>query len=310
MNPIQSILNQIKGYWPIFMLNGMKISLILLMVVGIYLLLITAVPVSHGKSMQELRKYKKGRSAKNQYGNRIIQIFAEKIIPFIKLPSKKKDQLEHNLKKIGKEMTAEQFYSKICVITGIFLILSVFFYILGFLPGVIAFFIGAFAYASQSGREVTKSVEKINAQIRLELPRLFSTFRANAEWSKDIDDFFMKYEKVAGEAFKHDLKRLIVDLRQMNKVKALQLFDERINIKELSPFISGVINVAQGRDAQKYFERMEQEMNTVLEESINRELNSRPGKVFLAVGAIGICIIVMVFYVLLYSSQQMGNFMM
>ncbi len=86
--------------------------------------------------------------------------------------------------------------------------------------------------------------------------------------------------KIAGDDFKYDLDILITDLKTGNTEDALQRFDERVNIPQLSTFISGVIGTSKGIDQETFFlSLMEQEMKILARENIKREIAKRPGKI-------------------------------
>ena len=86
----------------------------------------------------------------------------------------------------------------------------------------------------QAAREKLK---KINGKILDELPRFVRTYNNSLKSSKDILKFMERYRKIAGDDFKYDLDILITDLKTGNTEEALQRFDERVNIPQLSTFI-------------------------------------------------------------------------
>ena len=117
---------------------------------------------------------------------------------------------------------------------------------------------------------VSEKLKKINGRIHDELPRFVRTYNNSLKSSKDILKFMERYQKIAGEDFKYDLDILITDLKTGNTEEALQRFDERVNIPQLSTFISGVIGTSKGVDQETFFYLMEQDMKILARESCYR----------------------------------------
>lgn len=196
----------------------------------------------------------------------------------------------------GINLSPAEYYAKAYVTAGLVILLSFIFIPLGLtvitmcvmLLGIMMFF-----KERQAAREKLK---KISGKILDELPRFVRTYNNSLKSSKDILKFMERYRKIAGDDFKYDLDILITDLKTGNTEEALQRFDERVNIPQLSTFISGVIGTSKGIDQETFFYLMEQDMKILARENIKREIAKRPGKIKKATIAVGVMMFLLYLY--------------
>ena len=218
------------------------------------------------------------------------------ISKFIRPENYQKRKLEKDLARAGINLSPAEYYAKAYVTAGLVILSSFIFIPLGLtvitmcvmLLGIMLFF-----KERQAAREKLK---KINGKILDELPRFVRTYNNSLKSSKDILKFMERYRKIAGDDFKYDLDILITDLKTGNTEDALQRFDERVNIPQLSTFISGVIGTSKGIDQETFFYLMEQDMKILARENIKREIAKRPGKIKKATIAVGVMMFLLYLY--------------
>ena len=218
------------------------------------------------------------------------------ISKFIRPENYQKRKLEKDLARAGINLSPAEYYAKAYVTAGLVILSSFIFILLGLtvitmcvmLLGIMLFF-----KERQAAREKLK---KINGKILDELPRFVRTYNNSLKSSKDILKFMERYRKIAGDDFKYDLDILITDLKTGNTEDALQRFDERVNIPQLSTFISGVIGTSKGIDQETFFYLMEQDMKILTRENIKREIAKRPGKIKKATIAVGVMMFLLYLY--------------
>lgn len=246
------------------------------------------VPSSKSKKILEKIKRQKDLTKKN-FTDALAEPLAKIITPFIKIDNYKRNKLGRDLKRAGIPGTPEEYTAK-ALAQGIMVSsLSIVFFFLGIPIATLGtFFLGITIYFKEK-QKVNDKLKKVNMQILNELPRFISTYNHSLEGTKDIIRIFEKYFKVAGQAFKYDLDRLITELKSGNAEDALRRFDERINISQLSTFVSGVIGTSKGIDQKTFFFMMEQNMKVLFRENMKREMAKRPGKIKKATIAVGIC---------------------
>ena len=237
---------------------------------------------------------------KQGFGERFYNLIT---FPLIKLLSKlmriepyESRKLEKDLQRAGITLSPAEYKAKAFVTAGLVIIFSFVFIPLGLtvitmlvmLLGIMLFF--------KERQAVKEKLKKINGRILDELPRFVRTYNNSLKSSKDILRFMERYRKIAGDAFKYDLDILITDLKTGNTEEALQRFDERVNIPQLSTFISGVIGTSKGVDQETFFYLMEQDMKILARENIKREIAKRPGKIKKATVAIGVMMFLLYLY--------------
>ena len=216
-----------------------------------------------------------------------------KLIHMERYQSKK---LAKDLERAGINLSPAEYFAKAYVTSGLTIAASFLFIPLGLpiltmgvmLLGIMLFF--------KERQTVGDKLKKINSHILEELPRFIRTYNNSLKSSKDILRFMEKYRKIAGDEFKYDLDILITELKTGNTEEALQRFDERVNIPQLSTFVSGVIGTSKGIDQETFFYLMEQDMKILARENIKREIAKRPGKIKKATIATGVMMFLLYLY--------------
>ncbi len=218
------------------------------------------------------------------------------IAKFIHMEHYEEIKLSGKLQRAGIALKPAEYKAKAFVTAGLTILGSLLFIPLGLtvvtlcmmLLGVMLFF--------RERQSVDEKLKKINRKILDELPRFVRTYSNSLKSSKDILGFMERYCKIAGANFKYDLDILITELKTGNMEEALRRFDERVNIPQLSTFISGVIGTSKGIDQQTFFYLMEQDMKVLARENIKREIAKRPGKMKVATVAVGVMMFLLYLY--------------
>jgi|LSQX01.3.fsa_nt_gb hypothetical protein len=227
--------------------------------------------------------------SKKSFIDKLSAPLTKVIIPVIRIDSYKRNKLSRNLARVGISDTPEEYTAKALAKGILISLFSVVFIYLGIPIATLATFFLGITVAFKEMQVVNDKLKKINALILNELPRFVSTYNHSLEGTKDIIRIFEKYRKVAGQAFRYDLDVLIMELKSGNMEEALRRFDDRINIPQLSTFISGVIGTSKGIDQKTFFFMMEQNMKVLYRENMKREMAKRPGKLKLATISVGVC---------------------
>lgn len=231
-----------------------------------------------------------------QFYNYITYPLTSLTAKLIHLDNYQRRKLTKDLERAGIKLTPEEYQAKAYVTAGLTILASFLFIPLGvplitmgvMLLGIMLFF--------KERQSLSEKLKKINGRILEELPRFVRTYNNSLKSSKDILRFMERYRKIAGDDFKYDLDILITELKTGNTEEALQRFDDRVNIPQLSTFISGVIGTSKGIDQQTFFYLMEQDMKTLARENIKREIAKRPGKIKKATIAVGVMMFILYLY--------------
>lgn len=242
--------------------------------------------------MSAARKQKLGE----QFYNLITYPLIKLVSQLIHLDNYRSRKLAKDLERAGIKLTPAEYQAKAYVTAGLTIAASFIFIPLGMpiltmgvmLLGIMLFF--------KERQSLNEKLKKINGRILEELPRFVRTYNNSLKSSKDILRFMERYRKIAGDDFKYDLDILITELKMGNTEEALQHFDDRVNIPQLSTFISGVIGTSKGIDQQTFFYLMEQDMKILARENIKREIAKRPGKIKKATVAVGVMMFILYLY--------------
>ena len=268
----------------------------LILAFGLYTLAGSVITFPTKRTDKAMSAFKRKQSISERFYNAITYPLTHIVSKLIHIEPYQARKLARNLQRAGISLTPAEYKAKAYVTSGLTILLSFAFIPLGLtvvticvmLLGVVLFF--------KERQIVDEKLKKINGKILDELPRFVRTYNNSLKSSKDILRFMERYRKIAGDDFKYDLDILITDLKTGNTEEALQRFDERVNIPQLSTFISGVIGTSKGIDQDTFFYLMEQDMRVLARENIKREIAKRPAKIKRATVAVGVMMFILYLY--------------
>jgi flagellar protein FlaJ len=270
--------------------------LIVLLSFGFYELATQYITMPSKRTVRVVTSIRNRQNVSQKFYNMVTIPLTKIIAKFIHLDDYRRKQLNRKLQRAGITLSPEEYHAKAIVTTLLIWVLSLIFIPLGLpiitmamlLLGVIMYF--------KSKQHVDEAIKEINGHILDELPRFVRTYNNAMHTDKDLLKFIEKYRQVAGKDFCYDLDILITELKTGNTEEALQRFDTRINIPQLSTFISGVIGATRGVDQRTFFYMVENDMKNLAKENLKREIAKRPSKIRKATMAVG----VMMFIIYLY----------
>lgn len=263
---------------------------------GFYTLVKQFITLPSNITKKAMQRFKRKQSIGEQFYTTVTYPLTKIISKFIYIDDYRSKKLAKDLERAGISLTPKEYYAKAYVTSGL-TILSAFLFIPLGLPIITMgmMMLGIILYFKER-QAVSDKLKKINGHILEELPRFVRTYNNSLKSSKDILRFMEKYRKIAGDEFKYDLDILITELKTGNTEEALQRFDNRVNIPQLSTFVSGVIGTSKGIDQETFFYLMEQDMKILARENIKREISKRPGKIKKATIAVGMMLFILYLY--------------
>lgn len=272
------------------------ILVIIILTFGLYVLAGNFITFPTRRTEKAMSSFMRKQSIGERFYNTITYPLTKLVSKLMLIENYQKRKLDKDLQRAGIKLTPEEYMAKAYVTAGLTMLLSFLFVPLGLtfitmcvmLLGIMLFF--------KERQSVKEKLKKINGRILEELPRFVRTYNNSLKSSKDILKFIERYRKIAGDDFKYDLDILITDLKTGNMEEAMRRFDERINIPQLSTFISGVIGTSKGVDQETFFYLMEQDMKILARENIKREIAKRPGKIKKATVAVGVMMFLLYLY--------------
>lgn len=272
------------------------VLIVSLLGIGFYNLISKFIIFPSKKTIKLMSNFNRKPSIVEQFYTTITYPLTKLTSKFIYLDSYRNKKLSKDLERAGINLTPEEYYAKAYVTSALTFLSSFLFIPLG-LPIITmgVMLLGIILYFKER-QTVSEKLKRINGRILEELPRFIRTYSNSLKSSKDILRFMEKYRKVAGKEFKYDLDILITELKTGNTEEALQRFDDRVNIPQLSTFISGVIGTSKGINQETFFYLMEQDMKILARENIKREIAKRPGKIKKATIAVGVMMFLLYLY--------------
>jgi len=257
-----------------------------LLSVGLYMLA-TAAMRRKAKPYPTLAAMK----AMNRRGlyERAIHALSRAFEPFVKVDARLEGSLRKDLARAGINLTPKRYICMAAAKASVHLLLALASVVAGVTVAAVALiFLGATVYLKERYR-VREALRRKDEAILEEMPGFIRSFGYSLEAEGDIIRIFERYRAICGEDFKYDLDRLITDLKTGNMEDALSQFDERVNLPQMSGFVSGIIGITKGVDQRTFFFIMESEMKALSRENVRRALARRPGKVRRATVAVGAC---------------------
>ncbi len=207
---------------------------------------------------------------------------SRRIGKMINMSAYKKRRMQNDFDRLDIGMTPEEFLAKNAAQSALLAATSLVFVLFGLgFVSVLVIILSLFMYVN-ANKEVGTRLDKLNREIEAELPRLVETLNLTQTENKDLIRFFEQYLKVAGPAMKRILERLVIDMKTGNIEQALRDFDSRVQVPQLSAFVSTLLGVTHGIDQRTVLIVMEKDLRARQRENLRRLADKRPGKVRLA----------------------------
>ena len=262
-----------------------------------YYLLMSFVSTSDRRTRRILRSLRKSGGKQNThrgYGsncdkarNKVLVSILER---FVRISDDKKEKLERKLKRVGFPYSAKGFYANAASRAIIVLSMVPLLFLLNIRVAAIACAVlGVTVYYKEIGK-LDEENRMLQLKIADELPRFVSVVNYSMSSNRDLTRTVEKYLKICKPAFRYDLELLLLELKGGNMAEALKKFDLRVDIPQLSAFISGLINADRGVDQKTFFYIMEENMKQLFVENKKKELTRRPAKIKKAILAAGVCL--------------------
>ncbi|MEG2455763.1 MAG: hypothetical protein RSC08_05870 [Oscillospiraceae bacterium] len=253
----------------------MNLIIFILCAVGSYCLLTATYPGIYAPAAAALRK----RAPKPL--NRIevlIAALAEKIQPLIDLEPMKRVRLADNLKSLGRTDTPEGYQAK--AMAKALIVAGALAWLLAVSPifGAVAMGV-AFAVIYQGGeKQLNKEMAIRRQRIERELPQFAATIRQSLNSTGDVISIFSSYRRICGPALAGEIDRTLNDMVTGNQERAIVALESRVASPQLGQLTRGLVSVLRGDDQKTYFEMLTEEYRKSQNESVKKELLSRPAQ--------------------------------
>jgi len=224
----------------------------------------------------------------------VIKILA----PFIHIESFKVKRLKIQLDRAEISLTPKEYYARSIGMSAITLIVGGMLLTVAMrklLPVVVI--LSLIVYFHFHG-EVKDKLKVKDKQIESELPKFIRAIVQGLKTEKDVIKLLETYETIAGIGLKYDIEILIMDLKSGNFEDGMLEFDKRVGNAYVSRLAKALASVNRGDDQSSTLNHLLSDMALLAKETMQRELNKRPGKVKIMVIPIVVVGICTLFYVI------------
>jgi len=208
--------------------------------------------------------------------------------PLIMLDESKESKISASLERAGIKDPPKMYYAKALVTSLLLCPLPLIFYLFGmtlFVVTSMLLVIALFFYMTGSYKAVLKKK-------RLTLERVLPSFiravlyklneRSAGIVKADLISIFESYLVVAHPVFTYDISVLIMEMKSKDTETALRNFNGRLGIPEVGFLCNALIGITRGEHQNDVLSNLAHEIDIKSKETIRRELEKRPGKVFRA----------------------------
>lgn len=231
----------------------------------------------------------------NEY---IIAPFIKILSPFIHIADFKEKRMGIQLARAGIALTPKEYTARSFIMAGFALAFSGL--MLAFTMRnmlVIAVIFSVVVYFHFNG-EVTDKLKAKDKMIEAELPKFVRAIVQGLKTERDIIKLLETYQTIAGKGLKYDIEVLIMDLKSGNFEDAMIAFDKRVGNAYVSRLSKALIAVNRGDNQDSTLTYLITDMGLLAKETMQRELNKRPGRVKVLVIPIVLVAVASLFYVI------------
>lgn len=187
-------------------------------------------------------------------------------------------RLDNDLRRSGLNYTAKEYKARGICMLSCGLLLMIVSLLINFPLGSIFGLLLGVALLFHNQNALKKKLEHRSAEIYQELPQFVQCVKINLAAGNDLISILRRYLKIAGSGLSGDLEILLSELNTGNAQAALQHFDQRVNMPEISRLVSILINAERGEDQSTALAYLATDITLTSRERIRRELALRPGK--------------------------------
>lgn len=201
------------------------------------------------------------------------------IAPYIRMADFKEKRMQVQLARAGIPLSPKEYLARSVLMAAAAMILSgLFVYVtmkhmlpVSVILGVIVFF--------HFHGEVKDKLKDKDKMIEAELPKFIRAIVQGMKTEKDIIKLLETYETIAGKGLKYDIEVLIMDLKSGNFEEGMMDFDKRVGNAYISRLSKALISANRGDNQDSALNYLMSDMGLLAKETMQRELNKRPGRV-------------------------------
>lgn len=239
-----------------------------------------------------------------------ISPFVKILSPMVRMTEFKERRMGIQLARAGIELTSKEYVARSYLMAAAALILS------GLLLSVtmrnmlaLAIVLAVVVYFHFNG-EINDRLKAKDRLIEAELPKFVRAIVQGLKTENDIIKLLETYQTIAGEGLKYDIEVLIMDLKSGNYEDAMIAFDKRVGNAYISRLTKALISISRGDNQDSALNYLISDMGLLAKETMQRELNKRPGRVKMLIIPIVLVAVATLFYVIgMHLFNSLGGIM-
>ena len=208
-----------------------------------------------------------------------IKPVAGLIAPYIRMADFKEKRMQVQLARAGIPLSPKEYLARSVLMAAAAMILSGLFVSVTMkhmLP--VSVILGVIVFFHFHG-EVKDKLKDKDKMIEAELPKFIRAIVQGMKTEKDIIKLLETYETIAGKGLKYDIEVLIMDLKSGNFEEGMMDFDKRVGNAYISRLSKALISANRGDNQDSALNYLMSDMGLLAKETMQRELNKRPGRV-------------------------------
>lgn len=243
----------------------------------------------------------------NEY---FILPFVKVLSPLIRMAEFKEKRMGIQLARAGISLTPKEYVARSFLMAGSALILS------GLLLSItmsnmlpVSAILAVLVYFHFNS-EIKDRLKAKDRLIEAELPKFVRAIVQGLKTEKDVIKLLETYQTIAGDGLRYDIEVLIMDLKSGNFEDAMIAFDKRVGNAYVSRLTKALISVNRGDNQDSTLNYLISDMGLLAKETMQRELNKRPGRVKMLIIPIVLVAVGTLFYVIgMHLFNSLGGIM-
>ena len=267
------------------------IIIFILISAGIFSILSSVLKLPPYSATQRLRGVAGKTKMTETLNQRLLLPVMKLVAPFIRLDDFKERRMKIKLERAGIIFTPKEYYARAVVMAAGTAIIGTLAAV-AIMPSmaVVVCILAVIVYFHFFG-EVNDRLKEKDELIESELPKFIRAI------VQGLIKLLESYSTIAGKGLQYDIEVLVLDLKSGNFENAMLDFDKRVGNAYMSRLTKALIAVNRGDNQEAALNHLLSDMSLLSHETMQRELNKRPGRVKMMVIPIVVIGIFTLFYV-------------
>jgi hypothetical protein len=275
----------------------MSVIIFILITAGMFCVLSSMLKLPPYSTTQRLRGVSGKTGITETLNQRLLLPVMRVVAPFIRIDDFKERRMKIKLERAGLIFTPKEYYAR-AVVMAVGTVIIGTLAAVAVMPSMTAVVcvLAIIVYFHFFG-EVNDRLKEKDELIERELPKFIRAIVQGLKTEKDVIKLLETYGTIAEKGLQYDIEVLVLDLKSGNFENAMLDFDKRVGNAYMSRLTKALIAVNRGDNQEAALNHLLSDMSLLSHETMQRELNKRPGRVKMMVIPIVVIGIFTLFYV-------------